>query len=245
MATLIEQCRALRGGLEQAHLANQTRHEISAFQERLREWEQLISSRQGLIEKMRFVDPTIRGELQIVETSAAAKALTKEARARLEAGGDVESLSVENLWARLRSATDAANSVVIDHVRKIWKAYIDTLGRVESPNTLENRILKTPTNEQLLIQYRAAHISYQTVIRHELPVNEDSRRVVFDHVEALRKIHSQMDTSAPDSVRRFLKAVESDGAALELVTPEVIKWLAENDDQNRFVVRLKVANTWR
>ncbi|MCY1559326.1 hypothetical protein D9M68_963510 [compost metagenome] len=53
-----------------------------------------------------------------------------------------------------------------------------------------------------------------------------------------------MDTSAPDAVRRFLKAVTAEGAALDLVTPEVIKWLEENDDPKRYLVKAKVSNAW-
>jgi len=43
----------------------------------------------------------------------------------------------------------------------------------------------------------------------------------------------------------ILKAIENGGASLELLTPDVLQWIRENDDSNRFVIKPRNSQSWR
>ncbi|MNT95810.1 hypothetical protein D3C72_2377640 [compost metagenome] len=60
----------------------------------------------------------------------------------------------------------------------------------------------------------------------------------------LQGLREQLKGTAPEAIRLFLKAIESGGASLDLITPEVMEWLRENDDPNRFVVKSKANVSW-
>jgi hypothetical protein len=241
MPTLMLTCSELRAGLQRARIANQTKQEISAIQERLREWNQRASTRCSLVEKVRFVDLAILQRDDVHQADIGVFSLAVEAKRRLQAGGDVQTLAIDNLWARLIGAADTANGLVQDAARSTWRQFVDNLGRVENPAVLESRVLTTPANARLLAEYKVSYLKYQSAVRTDLPLTATTASEIAEVVATLRAIQEQMRSEAPEHVTRFLKAVESGGAALELVTSEVITWLRENDDPNRFVVKVKGA----
>ncbi|NIF85483.1 hypothetical protein F3J24_18445 [Comamonas sp. Tr-654] len=245
MTTLIQYCSQLRTGLQKAKVANQTRQEISALQQRMREWGQHATTRHGLAEKARIVDPALLQREDIAQADNSVKALAEQARQLLQAGGNVQDLSTDSLWTRLTNAAESANERVREAARSQWRQFVADLGHVDSPSVLEGRMLKTPANEALLARYKQQHARFQAVVRSDLPTSAATQDEIANAVAVLKDLREQLKGTAPDTVRLFLKAAETGGAALELLTPEVMEWLRANDDPARFVIKPKVTQTWR
>lgn len=245
MPTLIHICNQLREGLQKVKVANQTRQEISAMQQRMREWGQHASTRHSLAEKARIVDPDLFSRDEIAQADSNVKVLAEQAKKILQSGGNVQDLSTDNLWTRLTTAAESNNERVRGSARDKWRQFVDSLPYVESPSVLEGRMLKTPTNEALLGAYKQQYTKYQVAVRTDLPASASTQEELAAAVGVLQDLREQLKGTAPDAVRLFLKAIENGGAALELVTPEVIDWLRANDDPNRFVVNRRATQTWR
>lgn len=245
MAELIEICKRLRTGLEQVRVANQTRQEIAALQIRKREWELLITSRKTILEKAKIVDEQILLTESVKQTNLAVSSLASLAKEKLEKGLDVQSLSEENLWTKLTSLAASSNEVIETSAKNIWAQFVDSLGNVDTPNELETRMLKTPANLILIEQYKLQFNRYQSALRSRLPESMETKSAIESMVSTLNDFRSQLQSNAPDSVKRFLKAVDSGGAQIDLVSSEVLEWLKANDDPNRFVVKSKSTSSWR
>lgn len=245
MPTLIHTCSQLRAGLQKAKVANQTRQEIAALQQRMREWGQHASTRDNLAGKARIVDPNLLERDDIAQADSNVKVLAKQARDILQAGGNVQDLATDNLWFRLTTAAGSANALVQTAARDKWRQFVESLGHVEPPAVLEGRMLKTPANENILGDYKQRYATYLAAARADLPASASTKVDLAKMVETLQGLREQLKGTAPEAVRLFLNAIESGGAALELVTPEVMDWLRANDDPNRYVVKPRTTLTWR
>ncbi|ENQ1006295.1 hypothetical protein ACEPXJ_25345 [Pseudomonas aeruginosa] len=245
MSTLIQTCGQLRVGLQNAKIANQTRQEISALQQRLREWGRHAETRQTLMEKVRIVDPSILVREDIAQADCNVKGLARQAQELLLAGGNVQDLATDSLWIRLTAAAESANEEVRSAARNQWRQFIESRGYVETPSVLDGRMLKTPANESLLETYRQHYAKYSAIVRADLPASASTPDELISVVRTLQGLQEQLKGTAPEAVRLFLKAIESGGASLDLITPEVMEWLLANDDPNRFVVKTKANVSWR
>ena len=83
MTTLIQSCNQLRTDLQKVKVANQTRQEISALQQRMREWGQHANARRGLIEKTRIVDTTIMQREDIEQADRSVQVLAEQAKQKV------------------------------------------------------------------------------------------------------------------------------------------------------------------
>ncbi len=241
MSTLIEFCSQLLTGLQNAKLANQTRQELSALQQRKREWEQQANERLELLNKALLVDANLLRTEEIAKADASVQALALEAKKVLQDGGNVQDLSKDSLWTKLTKAAGSANTLLRDAAKTQWQQFVESLGHVDTPQVLEGRMLKTPANEVLLGTYKNHYLMYQAAVRAELPISSTTRTDLANTVGTLQGLSEQLQGTAPDSVRKFLKAVGSGGADLELLTSEVMEWLRENDTPSRFVIKSRVA----
>jgi hypothetical protein len=245
MVTLIQTCSQLRTGLQKVKVANQTRQEISALQQRLREWGQHVNTRRNLLEKIRIVDPDILNREEVTKSDQSVQSLVEQARNILEADGNVQDLTADSLWLRLTNAAGSANERVREEAKAQWRQLVENLGHIDAPSILAGRMIKTPSNEAILSQYQQHYSKYLAATRVDLPAASTSKSEITSAVESLQTLREQLNGNAPDSVRVFLKAVESGGAPLELLTVEVVEWLHKNDDPNRFLIKPKAAQIWR
>ncbi len=245
MTTLIQSCSQLRAGLQKVKVANQTRQEISALQQRMREWGQHASTRQSLLDKTQIVDPSLLQREEIYQADQSVLALVEQSRQLLEKGGNVQDLATDSLWTRLNNAAESSNQRLRDAAREQWRQFIESLGHIDSSAVLESRMLKTPSNEAILAKYKEHYGKFQSALRVELPTTASAREDLTAAVTALRELRDQLKGNAPDAVRVFLKAIENGGAALELLTPDVLQWIRDNDDPNRFVIKPRNSQSWR
>jgi len=97
------------------------------------------------------------------------------------------------------------------------------------------KLAATPENAIAIKRYQAA---YQAFARYRSQPPVDS-----DDFDTLRLLSNQLteivfQEDVPDDVKKFLDATSS-GAALDLLTPDVLKWLRENELLGNYTVRAK------
>lgn len=240
MTTLIESCGQLLEGLQKVKVANQARQELSALQQRRREWEEVKNQRAELLTKACFFDYGLLSREDVKEADNHVQSLALEAKQVLENGGNVQDLANNSLWARLLGAAGASNDLLREALKSQWQNFIESLGHVVTPQSLDGQMLRTPANEALIVKYKQSYLIYQAAARAELPVRGSKPSDLLETVEALRSLSEQLRGTAPVAVRQFLRAVESGGADLELLTPEVIEWLRENDNPSRFQIKSRI-----
>jgi hypothetical protein len=245
MPTLFETCSEIHTGLQRAKVANQTKHEISALQERIREWSRVANTRQTLLHKSKVVDASLWTRQDIASDDAQVRTLVAAAKKVLQDGGNVQALAKENLWMRLIALAESSNERLRSAAKEEWRSFVEGLGLIESPSTLETRMLKTPANQALLDDYKEQFAKAQTVLRAELPTSDSDKTTLASVVKTMQDLREQLKSLAPEAVRMFLRAVESGGASLAMATTEVLDWIRTHDDLGHFVIKPKGMSTWR
>jgi hypothetical protein len=245
MPTLLTTSEQIRSGLQRVKVANQTKHELAALQERITEWDGIVKARATLKHKAKVIDPTLLARTEISSTDVEVTKLVDSAKELLQGGADVQTLARENVWTRLTELAKKSNELIRSAAQEEWKTFLETLGNIEAPSALEARMLKTPANQEVLTRYREHFAKTQPILRLDLPASESDKATLIAAVEAIRQLKDQLKSSAPEVVRLFLRAIENGGASLSMATPEVLEWIRANDDQNRFVIKPKGAQSWR
>lgn len=118
-----------------------------------------------------------------------------------------------------------------------WQSYFDNnLFGGLPPTKREATLAKTPQNEQAVKRYRQL---YQVFINYRLrpPTDAEGFKELRQLSQQLAEITFQEDV--PEDVRKFLEALGS-GAGLNLLTPEVLTWLADNGLLANYVVRARI-----
>ena len=241
MPTLLEETRQARTGLDKVRQATQLRHQLKAIQSRAAEWSERKQKRLNLLTKSGYLSLPQAASADMEAADDAARALCEEACERLS-DANIESLSENELWRRLLQQADNANTLRAEAIRVTWRALIQDLGTPDSAATVTAREPETPHNAKALTRYRELYSEYAALARADMPPNAQSPETLRKCVQQLREIVATL-TPTPDAVKLFLKAVGSSGAALELLTEEVLNWLKQYDDAARFVIRTR-DRTW-
>ncbi|MBU9642351.1 hypothetical protein [Burkholderia gladioli] len=243
MPTLLEEARQMRAGLDKVRQANQLRHQLSAIQNRASEWSDRKQKRVQLLAKSGYLPLPPAAAAELGKADEASRALCDEARECLH-GANIESLSENELWRRLLQQADKTNTAYAEAIRANWRALTQDLGTVETASALIAREPETPSNKTALAQYQALYTQYAALRNADMPPAAQSADALRECVERLREILATL-TPTPESVKQFFKAVEAGGAALDLLTEEVLNWLKLYDDATRFVIRTRTVPTWR
>ncbi|TIW72666.1 MAG: hypothetical protein E5V53_32670 [Mesorhizobium sp.] len=108
----------------------------------------------------------------------------------------------------------------------------------EAPSVVKGRIAMTPSNTAAFKMYDQIHQAFRTEFD-KLPAD----KAAIDRVKALAttltETAKEFDFDVPADVKRFLEAIQTGGAKLDLLTDVVLKWLEENNafDTYRIVPR--------
>jgi hypothetical protein len=94
-----------------------------------------------------------------------------------------------------------------------------------------------PQNEEALRSYESNHAFYAEIARRPLPATPDDLTQLDAHIAACKLAYSRITFDLPPEVKAFFDALQSDSATLADVTPQVIAWLAERRQLNRFRVQ--------
>jgi hypothetical protein len=162
----------------------------------------------------------------------------KEAAERLSTGEEVTALTEDPLWTKLLKSAAGAADVLDEAVRAAWRDFVDGLGPLDAPSTLEATLPKTPTNLLALEAYRLPYIEFRRLSEQSLPRSTiDKARlqaVIVECRNALKKVQRDV----PEEVDQFFRAVDAHSATLAKVTPGVLLWLKENRQLDRYEVRI-------
>ena len=166
-----------------------------------------------------------------VETPATLDAARKRAAGLLDkftAEKKAATLTKGVGWAHLARDIKAASSDVVAMVVKRWKAYRQEVFTGEAPGVVKGRIAFTPANSAAFKRYEKLHQSFRAEFE-RLPADRAAIEHVRSLAEDLTETAKGFDYDVPADVKRFLEAVQSGGATLDLLTDTVRTWLTEND----------------
>ena len=131
-------------------------------------------------------------------------------------------------WANLLRDVNAASVAVAAMVDKSWKAYSQEVFTGEAPGVVKGRIALTPANGAAFQRYEQLHQDFRAIFD-----RPPADRAAIERVRALAadltETANGFDYDVPAEVKRFLEAVQSGGATLDLLTDTVKTWLADND----------------
>ena len=131
-------------------------------------------------------------------------------------------------WANLVRDIKAASRDVNATVVQRWKAYRQEAFTGEAPGVVKRRIAFTPDNSAAFKRYEQLHQTFREAFE-RLPADRTSIERVRSLAEDLTETVKDFDYDVPTDVKRFLEAVQSGGATLDLLTDTVKMWLTEND----------------
>ena len=173
----------------------------------------------------------------LVDSGIAAAAPASLGAARKRAAGLLEKFTAEKRattlkkgvgWANLVREIKAASSDVGAMAVKSWKAYRQEVFTGETPAVVKSRIAFTPANSAALKRYEQLHQAFR-VESERLPANRAAIERVRLLAAELTETAKGFDYAVPTEVKRFLEAVQSGGATLDLLTDTVKTWLTDND----------------
>jgi hypothetical protein len=141
-------------------------------------------------------------------------------------------------WANLVRDIKVASSDVATMVVKSWKAYRQEVFTGEAPGVVKGRIAFTPANAAAFKRYEQLHQAFRVEFD-RLPADRAAIERMRSLAEELTETAKAFDYNVPAEVKRFLEAVQSGGATLDLLTDTVKTWLTDNGafDSYRIVPR--------
>lgn len=131
-------------------------------------------------------------------------------------------------WANLVRDIKAASSDVAAMVVKSWKAYRQEVFTGEAPGVVKGRIAFTPANGAAFKSYEELYQTFRVEFE-RLPADRAAIERVRSLASDLTEIAKGFDYDVPAEVKRFLEAMQSGGATLDLLTDTVETWLTDND----------------
>lgn len=131
-------------------------------------------------------------------------------------------------WTSLVNDISAASSEVIEIANKSWEAYRQEVFTGETPRIIKGRLALTSANTVTLKHYEQLHHEFCREFD-RLPTDPAAIRRVRALSKELTETAQAFDYDVPMEVKRFLEAVQSGGATLDLLTDIVKSWLTSKD----------------
>lgn len=131
-------------------------------------------------------------------------------------------------WANLIKDIKTATSDVAASVVRSWKAYRQEVFTGEAPGVIKGRIAFTATNNATFFRYGQLYQTFRTEFD-KLPADQAAIERVRALAADLTETAKAFDYDVPGEVKRFLEAVQSGGATLDLLTDAVKSWMKDNN----------------
>lgn len=141
-------------------------------------------------------------------------------------------------WANLLKEIKGASTDVSGAAARSWKGYPQTIFTGEAPALVKARIAFTPANNAAFKTYEQLYQAFRAEFE-KLPADKAAIERVKALAARLTETAREFDFDVPADVKRFLEAIQSGGAKLDLLTDAVLVWLKENNafDNYRIVPR--------
>ncbi|MER3383174.1 hypothetical protein [Pectobacterium aroidearum] len=124
-----------------------------------------------------------------------------------------------------------------DHTCTAWRNYIRAL---KAQWEVDQKLFSTLVHqeEQRKAQQKYSDLAAQFTNKSRgLPKNREEFEVVIALHEQLCVQRKAINLDVPEEVDLFLKAVAGQGASLDMLTPNVLDWLANEDDPTRYCIK--------
>jgi hypothetical protein len=221
----------------QLEMARRGAHEGAAIDERYQQWISELVVLQKAKECCNWLQINIQINDLFIEKMALSTQLAETAAQRLIESSTIESLTSEDLWVRLLQTTNNSAQLLLASIKQKWADEVSQFSKLTPPLQLKATTSLLPQNEVPLSDYEANYKIADRFSKMEIPsTSQDLSNFLLalnNCVEAAKKLCFD----APETVIEFFRAVNSGGANLSLVTPEVLAWLSENRQIQNYLVR--------
>ncbi|MET4483769.1 hypothetical protein [Bradyrhizobium sp. F1.13.3] len=187
----------------------------------------------------------VKNQAMLVDLAIAVPPPASLLAARKRAGGILERFRVQpkaatlkrvQAWRSMLDEIDTASRDLASAVIAAWRTYRQHVFAGDAPAVIRSRLARTKANDAAFSEYQRLFDRLKAAFE-TLP----SDRAAIDRVKQLaadlEAVAQNFDFAVPAEVKQFLEAVLSvSGAPLALLTPEVVKWLKENDSFDNYRV---------
>lgn len=136
-------------------------------------------------------------------------------------------------WANLLREIKGASTDVTRSVVASWKEYGSRVFTGEAPAVVKGRLAFTPANNKAFSAYEQHYRAFRAEFD-KPPADKAAIERVRTLVATLTETASQFDFNVPPDVKRFLDAIQSGGAKLDLLTDTVRNWLEETSASENY-----------
>ncbi|WP_447876067.1 hypothetical protein [Serratia fonticola] len=139
--------------------------------------------------------------------------------------------------ALLIQEIDRLASELSNHTSTAWRHYTRTL---KAQWEVDQKLFSTLAHQQeqrKVQQHYSDLVARFTTSCRILPKNREEFEAVIALHEQLCVQREALNLDVPKEVNLFLKAVAGQGASLNMLTPNVLSWLANEDDPTRYRIK--------
>lgn len=140
-------------------------------------------------------------------------------------------------FALLIQEIERLASELSDHTSTAWRNYTRTLrAQWEMDQKLFSTLEHQEEQRKVQQQYSDLVALFTNSCRGLPKTTEEFEAVIALH-EQLCLQREALNLDVPKEVNLFLKAVAGQGASLDMLTPKVLSWLANEDDPTRYCIK--------
>lgn len=232
-----ERVKTLRSKLDKLSNFGKTKAESEALQVRVRDIQKIQSelhaytSKAILLQDNNLLKLDSRLAQQVRRRLLAIKERFKKNSSNAELSGGSD-------WSALVKELPKVVQETKELCAGVWAAHVKAQIATEKPDALEASLAMTNENALCLQEYKKWFEEIRSSER-RLPDSQGDISNLDAMALALRQAYTKFDFSVPDDVNRFLKAIGSGGASLELLTADVRNWLQANGGLKSYRIVVK------
>ena len=85
--------------------------------------------------------------------------------------------------------------------------------------------------------YRPRYVVYRRLFEQGVPRSAEDKAILERTIAECRAELAKVERNVPADVEKFFQAVDAYNATLSHVTPDVLRWLKDNGQLDRYLVR--------
>lgn len=233
---LLEYCTNLNATLVQLEAARRGVQDVQAIDQRTQQWNEKLSDLLSARQRADWLQVDVSQLASFREKYAYTQQLAQQAAQRLEQSA-IETLTEENLWVRLLQTAASSADFLGEQVKSAWTKKVEAMQELSHFQQLRATASPLPENQSLLDEYETQYRLASRLASLEVPKSVSDPETFAQALASCINLAARLKFDAPKDVEEFFRAINAGGASLALVTPTVLKWLADNDHLGRYTVR--------
>ncbi|MEO5685883.1 MAG: hypothetical protein ABIR54_00855 [Burkholderiaceae bacterium] len=237
MTSLLQRCTVLTTKAEQLKAAQRHASQQREVQERTKEWKTqyqkltVADSRAACLQLAEQAAGSVADKRSHLRHNAA------QVLERLKSQEDIAELTSDAAWTRLLASVEGLAQELEAAAKAAWATHIESQGALEDPEWLENRAPSTPMNAAAISAYKTHYRSYASLAKLPMPRTADDVANLAVFIRECRAQVANVALDVPKDVQAFFEAIQLGTATLSTLTPNVLLWLRENGQLERYKVR--------